>query len=71
MKQADFSKLAIAIDSLTPCQRHLYLERLQDPDAIPAIIEHLGQQLQSDLKYPAEELSKSYIVIAVELATKP
>jgi hypothetical protein len=34
MKQTDFSKLAIAIDSLTPCQRHLYLERLQDPDAI-------------------------------------
>jgi transposase-like protein len=52
MKQVDFNQLAIAIDSLSPCQRHLLLERLQHPDAIPAIIEHLEQQLQSDLKCP-------------------
>jgi hypothetical protein len=52
MKQVDFNQLAAAIDSLSPCQRHLLLERLQHPDAIPVIIEHLKQQLQSDLKCP-------------------
>jgi hypothetical protein len=52
MKQIDFNQLSIAIDSLRPCQRHLLLERLQHPDAIPAIIEHLEHQLQSDLRCP-------------------
>ena len=52
MKQVDFNQLVIAIDSLSPGQRQLFLERLQHPDAIPAIIEHLEQQLQSDLRSP-------------------
>ena len=52
MKQVDFNQLSIAIDSLSPSQRHLLLERLQHPDATPAIIEHLEQQLQSDLRCP-------------------
>tara|TARA_R110001583_G_C5552015_1_gene400397 strand:- start:3 stop:974 length:972 start_codon:yes stop_codon:yes gene_type:complete len=52
MKQHDFDQLTIAIGSLSPCQRHQLIERLQHPGAIPAIIEHLEQQLQSQLKCP-------------------
>ncbi|MEH6825936.1 MAG: hypothetical protein V7629_18735 [Motiliproteus sp.] len=52
MKQVYFNQLAIAIDSLSSCQRHLLLGRLQHPDAISAIIEHLEQQCQSDLRCP-------------------
>jgi transposase-like protein len=52
MKQDDFNHLSTAIESLSPCQRSQLLERLQHPDAIPDIIEHLEQQLQSHLKCP-------------------
>jgi transposase-like protein len=52
MKQDDFDQLNISIDALSPSQRHQLLEKLQHPETIPAIIEHLEQQLQSHLKCP-------------------
>jgi transposase-like protein len=52
MKQDDFDQLAGAIDSLSPSQRHQFLESLQDPETIPAIIEQLEQHLQSHLQCP-------------------
>lgn len=52
MKQDEFDQLTTAIESLSPSQRHQLVERLQHPEAIPAIIEHLEQQLQCQLRCP-------------------
>ncbi len=52
MKQDDFDQLATAIDALSPNQRHQLLERLLHPETIPAIVAHLEQHLQSNLRCP-------------------
>ncbi|WP_177313710.1 IS1595 family transposase [Marinobacter gelidimuriae] len=52
--------MTAVIDSLSPCQRHQLLEHLQHPKAIPAIIEHLEQRLQSQLKCPTCNHDKVY-----------
>ncbi len=51
MNQAQFTQLSTVIDSLSPSQRHQLLDRLQHPEAIPDILEHLEQNLQSHLQW--------------------
>jgi len=52
MNQEQFTQLSTVINSLSPSQRHQLLDRLQHPEAIPDILEHLEQNLQSHLQCP-------------------
>lgn len=59
MKQ-DLDQLATAIEALSPAQRRQLLEKLQHPDTLPDIIEHLDQQLKANLKCPRCEHEQIY-----------
>lgn len=60
MKQQDFNTLIQQSEALSAKQRHALLERLQHPEDIPDIVEHMEQHLHDHLACPHCQHSKAH-----------